>query len=103
MSKAAGKKHWMNCTATDLNPFNPAWHFNIGLTLDELGRTEEAIDAYQHVLQFDPDDLPALNHLGADFTSWDGSGRPWNASRKLKSSIQASKRVIATVFSLIPN
>jgi tetratricopeptide (TPR) repeat protein len=24
--------------ATDINPYNAGWHFNIGLTLDEMGR-----------------------------------------------------------------
>lgn len=52
--------------ATDLNPYNPAWHFNIGLTLDELGRTEEAVDAYQRALEIDPDEVQTLNHLGID-------------------------------------
>src|SRR5436190_22191661 len=52
--------------ATNINPYNASWYFNIGLTLDELGRTEEAIDAYQHALVIEPDDVNALNRLGVD-------------------------------------
>src|SRR5205814_2353585 len=52
--------------ATNINPYNAAWFFNIGLTLDELGRHDEAIDAYNQALIIEPDDLQALNHLGID-------------------------------------
>jgi len=52
--------------ATSINPYNAAWFFNIGLTLDELGRTDEAIEAYTQSLQIEPEDLQALNHLGVD-------------------------------------
>ena len=31
--------------ATTINPYNGGWFFNIGLTLDEMGRQVEAIDA----------------------------------------------------------
>jgi tetratricopeptide (TPR) repeat protein len=53
--------------ATNINPYNAAWHFNIGLTLDELDRFDEAIEAYQHALEIDPNDLHSMTHLGADF------------------------------------
>jgi tetratricopeptide (TPR) repeat protein len=52
--------------ATTINPYNSGWHFNIGLTLDEMGRIEEAIEAYREVLAIDPNDLQAMNHLGVD-------------------------------------
>src|SRR5690349_992302 len=52
--------------ATDINPYNASWYFNIGLTLDELGRYEEAIDAYTQALEIDTEDLHALHHLGLD-------------------------------------
>jgi tetratricopeptide (TPR) repeat protein len=52
--------------ATSINPYNASWFFNIGLTLDELGRYEEAIGAYQQALQIEPDDRQALHHLGLD-------------------------------------
>jgi tetratricopeptide (TPR) repeat protein len=32
--------------AIAINPYNSAWFFNIGLTLDELDRFDEAIEAY---------------------------------------------------------
>ncbi len=52
--------------ATTLNPYNAAWFFNIGLTLDELGRVDEAIDAYRQALALEPDDVQSLTHLGVD-------------------------------------
>lgn len=52
--------------ATHINPYNSGWYFNIGLTLDEMGRIEEAIEAYREVLSIDPNDLQAMNHLGVD-------------------------------------
>src|SRR4051812_21780645 len=52
--------------AININPYNAAWFFNIGLTLDELGRTDEAIEAYEQALLIDPDDVQSLNRLGVD-------------------------------------
>src|SRR4051794_4174052 len=52
--------------ATDINPYNASWYFNIGLTLDELGRHDEAIHAYEQALAIDPDDVQALYRLGLD-------------------------------------
>jgi tetratricopeptide (TPR) repeat protein len=52
--------------ATTINPYNGSWFFNIGLTLDEMGRHDEAIDAYRRALTIEPDDLQALQHLGND-------------------------------------
>ena len=49
--------------ATNINPYNASWYFNIGLTLDELGRFEEAIGAYEQALAIDAEDLHALHHL----------------------------------------
>src|SRR4051794_17486810 len=39
--------------ATSINPYNGSWFFNIGLTLDELDRYEEALDAYRQALEID--------------------------------------------------
>src|ERR1700712_2286621 len=52
--------------ATSINPYNGAWFFNIGLTLDEMDRFEEAIDAYRRALEIDLNDLQSMNHLGVD-------------------------------------
>lgn len=52
--------------ATDINPYNAAWHFNIGLTLDEMQRFDEAIEAYRRSLEIDPNHLPAMAQIGAD-------------------------------------
>jgi len=52
--------------ATAINPYNSAWFFNIGLTLDEMERFDEAIEAYRRSLEIDANDLQAMNHLGVD-------------------------------------
>src|SRR5512146_2794748 len=52
--------------AIAINPFNSAWQFNIGLTLDELHRYDEAAEAYQRSLSLSPDDVEAHYHLGVD-------------------------------------
>ncbi|HEX2973684.1 MAG TPA: tetratricopeptide repeat protein [Tepidisphaeraceae bacterium] len=52
--------------AIAINPYNGAWHFNLGLTLDELERFDEAINAYRRSLEIDPDDVEALYRVGMD-------------------------------------
>jgi tetratricopeptide (TPR) repeat protein len=52
--------------ATQVNPYNASWFFNMGLILDEMGRYEEAADAYQQAAGIDGHDLHSLNHLGVD-------------------------------------
>jgi tetratricopeptide (TPR) repeat protein len=50
--------------ATQVNPYNSSWFFNMGLILDEMGRFEEATGAYKEANRIDPHDLATLNHLG---------------------------------------
>src|SRR6185369_8142871 len=52
--------------AIAINPYNSGWFYNLGLTLDELDRAEEAIDAYKQALEIDPHDLQTMNRLGMD-------------------------------------
>src|SRR6478672_4747647 len=40
--------------ATSINPYNASWFFNIGLTLDELGRFEEALRTFERLESLDP-------------------------------------------------
>jgi tetratricopeptide (TPR) repeat protein len=54
--------------AIELNPTNPAWFFNAGLTLDSMDRFENAIAAYKHALELDPDDHEIMNSLAVDYT-----------------------------------
>src|SRR3954452_12365003 len=54
--------------AVAINPYNPAWQFNIGLTLDEMERYAEAIEAYEQALELQPDDVESLIHLGVDLS-----------------------------------
>src|SRR4051812_1902377 len=50
--------------AIAINPHNAPWLFNLGMVLDEMGRFDEAADAYRKVLNIEPRDTRALNHLG---------------------------------------
>src|SRR6185369_1129215 len=50
--------------AISINPYNSGWFYNLGLTLDELDRPGEAVDAYTQALEIDPNDLHTLNRLG---------------------------------------
>ncbi len=52
--------------AIAINPYNSAWLFNIGLTLDELERFDEAIEAYREALSIAHNDLESMSHLGVD-------------------------------------
>jgi tetratricopeptide (TPR) repeat protein len=52
--------------AVAINPYNSAWHFNMGLTLDEMGRFEEAVEAYEQAVRIAPEDIEGLHHLGRD-------------------------------------
>src|SRR2546422_898610 len=52
--------------AIAMNPYNSSWYFNIGLTLDELGRYDEALEAYTKALRIEPDDIEALHRMGVD-------------------------------------
>src|SRR5213593_1834616 len=52
--------------AIAINPYNSGWFFNLGLTLDELDRADEAIDAYKQALEIDPHDLQTMSRLGMD-------------------------------------
>ncbi len=42
--------------ATNINPYNSTWFFNMGLILDELGRFEEALEAYRQADSIDSND-----------------------------------------------
>src|SRR5450432_1727674 len=53
--------------ATSINPYNAAWFYNLGITLDQLGHHEEAAAAYQDAIAIDPEDVQALHRLGQDF------------------------------------
>src|SRR6266850_441428 len=52
--------------AIAMNPYNSSWYFNIGLTLDELGRFDEALEANTKALRIEPDDIEALHRMGID-------------------------------------
>jgi tetratricopeptide (TPR) repeat protein len=67
--------------ATRINPYNAAWFHNMGLVLDELGRFEEAVDAYRKADRLKGDDLETLSRLASDLHR---VGRPRGALRTLR-------------------
>jgi tetratricopeptide (TPR) repeat protein len=51
--------------ALAIQPTNAIWHAQRGYLLEELERTEEAAEAYQHSFDLDPDDREVALALGA--------------------------------------
>lgn len=49
--------------ALELEPLNPEGHYNQGLTLERLGRRDEAIASYRQGLRYKPDYQPARQAL----------------------------------------
>ncbi len=54
--------------AIEINPHNASWHCNRGYILDQLERFDDAIKAYEHALDIDPNDREAMTALGVDLT-----------------------------------
>lgn len=54
---------WSHMTA--LQPQNPRGHYNLGVALDRLGRTAEAMPLYAHTVELDPRYAKAHSNLGA--------------------------------------
>jgi len=52
--------------ALRVNPYQGEWHFNMGLTLDAMGRYEEAIDCYHAALEHAGEEAEILSHLAVD-------------------------------------
>jgi tetratricopeptide (TPR) repeat protein len=52
--------------AVSINPYNSVWLYNMGLTLDEMERYDEAIQAYTDALAIDGDEVEMLCRLGED-------------------------------------
>src|SRR5207237_7855 len=52
--------------AIAINPYNSGWHYNLGLTLDELGRYSEALECYERALKIEGDDVGALHRMALD-------------------------------------
>lgn len=49
------------------HPDDPAAHYNLGVVLSNLDRTDEAISEYQLAISLDPNYFPALYNLGNHF------------------------------------
>jgi len=46
--------------AIHLNPDQPEWHFNLGLTLEAAGRESEALASYEHASGLMPGQIEPL-------------------------------------------
>lgn len=51
--------------ALALNPYQPEWHFNLGLTLDAAAKHAEAVAAFKAAHKLKPDDPQALLMVGS--------------------------------------
>ena len=54
--------------AIDSDPTNPAWHFNLALTLEAMDDCAGAESAYRQALALDDEDVDVLNALGVCLT-----------------------------------
>jgi superkiller protein 3 len=52
--------------AIRVNPYQGEWHFNMGLTLDAMGRHAEAVECYKLAIEHHGEDVEILNNLGVD-------------------------------------
>ncbi|MCA9297262.1 MAG: tetratricopeptide repeat protein, partial [Phycisphaerales bacterium] len=51
--------------ALALNPDQPEWHFNLGLTLEAGGRDEDALESYRQAAELMPDEAEPLVAAGS--------------------------------------
>jgi tetratricopeptide (TPR) repeat protein len=56
---------WSNIPAVSANTMRAASYQNLGTTLQEAGRLDEAVEAFNHALALEPDYAPAHNSLGS--------------------------------------
>ena len=54
--------------AIDVNPINPSWHFNLGVTFEAMEDYARACEAFRKVVKIDPRDVEAMNCLGVNMT-----------------------------------
>jgi len=52
--------------ALRVNPYQGEWHYNLGLTLDAMGRYDEAVEAFKSALEHHGRDPEILINLGVD-------------------------------------
>ncbi len=57
--------------AIELNPYNPSWRFNLGLTLEAMEDYSRACEAFADALTINPDDVETHNCLGVNLTRMD--------------------------------
>jgi tetratricopeptide (TPR) repeat protein len=56
---------WCNIQVASADAMRAATYQNLGTTLQETGRLEEAVEAFRHALALEPDYAPAHNSLGS--------------------------------------
>ncbi len=55
-------------SAIESNPYNAAWYFNLGLTLEAMEDYSAAVESFLRAIAITPDDLETLNCLGINLT-----------------------------------
>jgi tetratricopeptide (TPR) repeat protein len=63
-------------------------HFNLGLALEKMGRTTEAIAHYEQALKLRPDFTPAKKRVGA-IAIWPVNGNFGRSKRKVRKPSKA--------------
>ena len=63
--RAGSTKRWPTTGALRRKPRFPTAHFNLGLTLQDLGRLDEALARVREALRLKPDFAEAYNTLGS--------------------------------------
>ena len=53
--------------SVQLDPKNEETHYNLGNTLRELGKLEDAKESYKQAVRIKPDYIDAYNNLGITF------------------------------------
>lgn len=60
--------------ALRVNPHQPEWQYNLGVTLEAMGRYADAVEAFKRALGDEGEDLELLNILGINCTRADRTG-----------------------------
>lgn len=71
--------------ALSINPFQPEWHFNLGLTLEAAGRYRDAVSAFSDASELHPDDPQSPLMAGSNCLRL---GEPREALRWLERAIK---------------
>jgi tetratricopeptide (TPR) repeat protein len=88
---------WCNIPAASADAMRAATYQNLGTTLQESGRVDEAVEAFQRALALEPDYAPAHNSLGSVLRQ---QGRHDEAIAQLESALRLQPDFDAARFNL---